>query len=138
MPFCGLGEALRKRSQDPRRHVNEYDPRGSRINPPEVLHQSGTGEHGECTGQLYTRGTCSHHNECQQFTATLRVLLCLRQFKRLQDLVSGRHRVREALHSWGKLFKLVMAEVAMCCTRGKDEIVIGDRNIAAVSVGYKD
>src|SRR6267154_1769561 len=138
MPFCGLGEALRKGSQNSRRHVNEHDSGGSRINPPEVFHQRGMGEHSESTGQLYTCGTRSHHNECEQFAAPVRVLFRLGQFKRLQDLVSGSHSIREALHARGKLFKLVMAEVAVCSTRGKDEIVIGDRNITAISVGYKD
>src|SRR5580704_14354448 len=132
--MSGLGEVLRKRSQNPGRPVNEYDSNESRINPPEARSKSGTDKHRQSPGQLYTGGTSSHHNEREQVTVPVGILFRLCQFKRMQDLVSSSHSIRDALHARGKLPKLVMAEVAVCSTRGEDEVVIRERNIAAVSV----
>ena len=115
---------------------NEHDSSGSRINPPEVCLHGGTDKHAQGTCHLDTGRTSSDHDECQQFTTSVRVFFCLGQFKCLQDLVSRGYSIRKAFDARCKLFKLVMPEVAMCCTRGEDQVVIRDWNIASISVTY--
>src|ERR1700761_5344379 len=127
-----------KRSQNSRCHVNEHDSSRSWIDPPEVRPQCGADEHSQSACHLDTGGPSSDHHEGQQFAASIRIVFCLGQFKRLQDPVSRPDSIRKGFHTWREFFKLVMAEVAVCSTRGEDKVVIRDGDIAAIRIGDKD
>src|SRR5271154_1943939 len=62
------------------------------------------------------------------------IFLGLRLFEYLQDLVSTRNSVGQALHARGELLKFVMTEVAVRGARGEDQVIVGEGHSLSICI----
>jgi hypothetical protein len=126
------GERLGKRPEHPLSRVDEDDPRRRRIDPSKLRSQRPPHELGHRPRHLDTRGAGPHEHERQQIVVTLRVFLRFRLLERLQDSVSDRDRIGEALEPGREWLEFVVSEVAVAGTRRENQIVVFDSDVGTV------
>src|SRR3984957_985347 len=129
-----IGKFLRKGRQYPGSHIDQHNSRRCGIDPPELGFQRAAHQHGDSTSHLHSGGTGSDQDEGEQIPVPTRIFLSFRLFKRLQDFVSDRHCIREALQPWRKPFKFVVAKVTVrdaCC---QNQVIVCESYLFAIDV----
>src|SRR5260370_23321944 len=127
--FCGFGEILRKSRQNPRRHVDEHDSGGCRIDSAEFRLKGAPHEDGQSSSHFDARGAGAHQNESEEITVAAWIFLCFGLFERLEDLVPNCNSIHQGLQARSILGELVVSEIAVGNSRREHYIVVSNGNI---------
>src|SRR4030095_6981068 len=83
-------------------------------------------------GHLDAGGPAAHQHAGEQIAVALGILFGLRLLEGSQNVISKRHRVREALEPWREAREFVVAEIAVARPGREDQVVIPERDALAI------
>jgi hypothetical protein len=146
LPAGPPAEPLAERGKHDRGGVEQDDPRGRRVDVPEVLAQRAVRQLGDLPGHLHAGRAGADDDEGQQPVDLGLVGGELGELEGTEDATAQLEGVVDALHAGRELGELVVAEVGLPGAGGDDQLVVGvhrgaaedgrgDRAVGQVDVG---